>query len=169
MWYTRIRQRCIHVHVYICTPGIHIIILHCLLPIVYHFPKQYTNGAIVYVCVYVCVCYYTIHASLNNIPTKWLCFCHRLPLQSCCLEYLDDDLHAKLRADGWTKLTLQNAANLCISLGRWDPVALRGMQVLVFLDLLIHKFLEEFESPSYRRSLASAMEYLIKGCYSITK
>ena len=89
--------------------------------------------------------------------------------QSCCLEYLDERLHDKLRADNWTKLTLQNAANLCISLARWDPVALRGMQVLVFLDLLMHKFLEAFENPSYRRSLASAMEYLIKGCYSITK
>ena len=108
----------------------------------------------------------TVHCTQCTHPFT-RAFCH-FP-QSCCLEYLDEDLHPKLRADNWTKLSLQNAANLCISLARWDPVALRGMQVLVFLDLLIHKFLEAFELPSYRRSLASAMEYLIKGCYSITK
>ena len=90
-------------------------------------------------------------------------------LQSCCLDYLEEEFHGRIKSETWSRLTLQNAANLCISLARWDPSVLRGMQVLVFLDHMMHKFLETFESPSYRRSLANAMEYLIKGCYSITK
>ena len=91
-------------------------------------------------------------------------------LQSCCLETLEDaDLQSKLSSENWTKLTLLNAAYLCISLARWDPVALRGMQVLVFLDHLMPKFIEAFGTASYYKSILNAIEYLIKGCYSITK
>lgn len=66
-------------------------------------------------------------------------------------------------------MTLLSAANLCISLARWDPEQLRGMQVLVFLDHLMPKFLEAFGTPSYYKSTLIAMEYLIKGCSAITK
>ena len=103
--------------------------------------------------------------------------------QSCCLENLEDsELQTKLELDskssklqdrlspeGWQKMTLLNAANLCISLARWDPEALRGMQVLIFLDSLMAKFLEAFGSAGYYKSMLNAMEYLIKGCHSITK
>ena len=90
--------------------------------------------------------------------------------QSCCLENLEDaDLQGKLVPDSWQKMTLLNAANLCISLARWDPEALRGMQVLIFLDSLMPKFLGAFGSAGYYKSMLNAVEYLIKGCHSITK
>ena len=81
----------------------------------------------------------------------------------------DSELQSKLGPENWTKMTLLNAAYLCISLARWDPVALRGMQVLIFLDLLMPKFIEVFGFAGYSKSMFGAMEYLIKGCYSITK
>ena len=81
----------------------------------------------------------------------------------------DSELQSKLGPENWQKMTLLSAANLCISLACWDPEALRGMQVLVFLDSLMPKFLEAFGSPGYYKSITNAMEYLVKGCHSIAK
>ena len=59
-------------------------------------------------------------------------------------------------------------AILCITLASWNPEAIRGMQVLVCLDHLIPLVLSSL-GVSGLKFVTEAMQYLVKGCESLSK
>jgi hypothetical protein len=69
----------------------------------------------------------------------------------------------------WQPLTLQTTFYLCITVASWNPEAVRGMQVLVFVDHLIPMFLSAISLPRTSTFVLESMKSLVKGCDAITK
>jgi hypothetical protein len=85
-----------------------------------------------------------------------------LHVMSMCPVEQQVDLH-------WQPLSLQTTFYLCITIASWNPEAVRGMQVLVFLDRLIPMFLNAISLPRSSSFVLESMKLLVKGCDAITK
>jgi hypothetical protein len=83
-------------------------------------------------------------------------------MSNCPMEQRLLDIH-------WQPLSLQTTLYLCITVASWNPEAVRGMQVLVFLDHLIQMFLSGLSLPRTSSFTLEAMKSLVKGCDAITK
>jgi len=87
-----------------------------------------------------------------------------------CQQTLDDTYFTRLSSEPSQRLSLENTAVLLITLSTWNPEALRGMQVLVCMDHLMLHFLKAFSLTSTNPlALVKSLEYLIKGCESISR
>ena len=89
--------------------------------------------------------------------------------QHCCQQYLPSDCYQMLITDlSRQNLSLKDAAALCVTLARWNPEAVRGMQVLIFLDHMMPHILPSLGMPG-QRFVTEMMQYLVRGCESIAK
>lgn len=90
-------------------------------------------------------------------------------MQHCCHQYLEPDLYRTLTSeDSRQHLSVREAFVLCITLARWNPEAIRGMQVLVFLDFMMPLFLPSVGMEGLK-FLTDSVHFLIKGCENISK
>ena len=70
--------------------------------------------------------------------------------------------------DSRERLSIKDAAILCATLARWNPEAVRGMQVLVFLDHMMPLVLPALGIEGSKFML-DLLQFLVKGCESISK
>lgn len=90
-------------------------------------------------------------------------------MQHCCHRYLDPDLYRLLiSSDSRQHLSIKDAAILCATLARWNPEAVRGMQVLVFLDCMMPLLLPSLGMEGLK-FMTDTVQFLVKGCESISK
>ncbi len=90
-------------------------------------------------------------------------------LQHCCQQYLDSNLYQLLVTDFSRQcLSVKDAAILCVTLARWNPEALRGMQVLVFMDHMMPHILPSLGVAGQKFSMET-LQYLVRGCESIAR
>lgn len=90
-------------------------------------------------------------------------------VQHCCHYYLDSELYPKLvSSDSTQPLSIKDAAILCATLACWNPEAVRGMQVLVFLDCMMPLLLPSLGMEGLK-FMTETTQFLIKGCEGISK
>lgn len=63
---------------------------------------------------------------------------------------------------------MKDAAIVCVTLASWNPEAVRGMQVLVYLDSLMPLLLPSLGMEGLK-FVTDAIQYLVKNCESISK
>jgi len=82
---------------------------------------------------------------------------------------LDSDLYARLESyDLVQSMSVKETALLAIVFAGWNPEAIRGMQVLVYLDHMMPLFLPVL-GASEQKFITDSLQYLVKKCENISK
>ena len=82
---------------------------------------------------------------------------------------MDPDLYARLENhDSVPSLSVKETALLAIVFAGWNPEAIRGMQVLVYLDHMMPLILPVL-GMSEQRFIIDSVQFLVKKCESISK